>query len=146
MATYLTHKMKDLTLFLLQEWNKEQNLQKNKVIIILIKQKKEKPDEYNLSSDNESLSESDRSESDDSDAFVISKKKKTKSQKHPKMSTGILLNRKRFTPAKPQSEDRHKLRGEVDELKTMIMELANLQKKQTKARENDRIRKVAELK
>ena len=42
MATYLTHKMKDLTLFLLQEWNKEQNLQKNKVIIILIKKKKEK--------------------------------------------------------------------------------------------------------
>lgn len=85
----------------------------------MVKQKKTglpvKHHEYDLSS-NESDSSSD------SDAFVISKKKRV-----PKKEA---LTRKQKDRSK---EEIHKFKDDVDELKTMVMELAKLQKKQNKS-------------
>ena len=79
----------------------------------MLKQKKEqKPEEYDISSNDGSLDESDSS-SDSEDAFVISKAKKKN--------------------AKTEPPSNNNLRGDVDELKTMILELANMQKKQNKS-------------
>ena len=80
----------------------------------MLKQKKEqKPEEYDISSNDGSLDESDSS-SDSDDAFVISKAKERRKSKQ----------------TEPPSNNN--LRGDVDELKTMILELANMQKKQNK--------------
>ena len=83
-----------------------------------IKQKRESKDqEYDISSDESYDSDS----SSDNDAFVISKAKK---------------RQKEISSKSKNIEDRSRpndhLKSEVDELKTMIIELANMQKKQNK--------------
>lgn len=91
------------------------------------KEAKEKgePEEYDLSSDD---SESTDTESD-ADAFIISKKKK---------SPAVKSKKARFV-AKEKVVAHDHLRTDVDELKDMVMALANLQKKQTKtARKQNR--------
>lgn len=85
----------------------------------VIKQKKEadiepKGVEYDLSSEDERPDLS----SSDSDAFVISKKKPKKKQSKSEKS-----------PLVPLGDD---LRDDFNELKSMVTELAKLQKKQTK--------------
>ena len=94
-----------------------------------IKQKKEKPDEYDISSNDGSIDESDSSDdlSSDNDAFVLTKAKK-KSGKTESLQK-ILKSKKREAKL-PKSDN---LRGDVDELKSMMIELANMQKKQHKA-------------
>ena len=93
-----------------------------------IKQKKEKPDEYDISSNDGSIDESDSSDdlSSDNDAFVLTKAKK-KSGKTESLQK-ILKSKKREAKV-PKSDN---LR-DVDELKSMMIELANMQKKQHKA-------------
>ena len=91
----------------------------------MLKQKKEqKPEEYDISSNDGSLDESDSS-SDSDDAFVISKAKKKNAK------TVAPVERKKSKKTEPPSDNN--LRGDVDELKTMILELANMQKKQNKS-------------
>ena len=89
-----------------------------------IKQKKEKPDEYDISSNDGSIDESESSDSSDNDAFVLTKAKQTKKT--------IPDHRKKITN-KTKSHKENNLRGDVDELKSMMIELANMQKKQHKA-------------
>src|SRR5436305_377548 len=71
---------------------------------------------------------SDSSSESDNDAFLISKKKKkTKTQKtRQKNELGP------YTTVQPGSNQDLKLKSEVDELKSMIFELAKIQKKQNK--------------
>lgn len=90
-----------------------------------IKLKKEaKPqEEYDLSSNSSNSDEA--SESDFSDAFIISKKKKMPKTK--------LAKPRKLTFNENNGRDDN-LRNDVDELKNMIVTLANLQKKQNKAR------------
>ena len=88
-----------------------------------IKQKKEKPDEYDISSNDGSIDESDSSDSSDNDAFVLTKAKQKKT---------IPDHHKKITNKKKSNKDNN-LRGDVDELKSMMIELANMQKKQHKA-------------
>jgi len=89
----------------------------------MIKQKREsKQQEYDLSSDESYDSDCDTSSSDN-DAFVISKaKKKPIKQRVQKESKPNL---------KRQGSESH-LRKDVDELKSMMIELASMQKKQQK--------------
>ena len=92
-----------------------------------IKQRKEKPDEYDISSNDGSIDEidsSDSSDSSDNDAFVLTKAKKKIGQK----SEAKIPMRKSIVSSKSDN-----LRGDVDELKSMMIELANMQKKQHKA-------------
>ena len=91
-----------------------------------IKQRKEKPDEYDISSNDGSIDESDSSDSSDNDAFVLTKAKK-KSGKTESLQKN--LKSKKQNPKLPIGDN---LRDDVDELKSMI-ELANMQKKQHKA-------------
>ncbi len=96
-----------------------------------VKQKKEskqaKDTEYNLSSDNSTQDESD-SESDNGD-FILSRKKKSVKQKTPKKQVS--------DNPKIQSNDKYlDLGKDVDELRNIVMELANIQKKQNKAVKN----------
>ena len=93
-----------------------------------IKQRKEKPDEYDISSNDGSIDESDSSDSSDNDAFVLTKaKKKILKSKKRDMNEGQLS---RAHAKLPKSDN---IRGDVDELKSMMIELANMQKKQHKA-------------
>ncbi|HRP37291.1 MAG TPA: hypothetical protein PLS50_05785 [Candidatus Dojkabacteria bacterium] len=88
-----------------------------------IKQKKEmKEQEYDISSDESYDSAS--SSGSDNDAFVISKAKKKPVKEQPRTHRII---------SKHPAPDSH-LRQDVDELKSMILELANMQKKQHKER------------
>ena len=90
----------------------------------MLKQKKEqKPEEYDISSNDGSLDESDSS-SDSEDAFVISKAKKKNAK--------TVTPKERRKSKKTEPPSNNNLRGDVDELKTMILELANMQKKQNK--------------
>ena len=92
-----------------------------------IKQKKEKPDEYDISSNDGSIDESESSDSSDNDAFVLTKAKKRSGKTDALQKQ--LKSKKRETK-QPTSDN---LRGDVDELKSMMIELANMQKKQHKA-------------
>jgi hypothetical protein len=86
-----------------------------------IKQKKEgtdKPEEYDLSSNEEN-----DSSSDDDDTFIISKKKPVAVKKN-----------------KPVVDENANLKSEVDELKNMVIELASLQKKQHKVNKKNNSR------
>ena len=102
----------------------------------MIKQKKErKSEEYDISSNDGSLDESESS-SDSDDAFVTSKAKK----RSGKTDAMLEMLKKDERPVKE-----HKLKnlndglkGEVDELKNMIIELANMQKKQHKTARKSR--------
>jgi len=92
-----------------------------------IKQKRETKDqEYDISSDEsyDSVSSSDS----DNDAFVISKAKKRQAKpvKQKEIST------RKSNNIEDRSRPNDHLKSEVDELKTMIIELANMQKKQNK--------------
>ena len=102
----------------------------------MIKHKKEQsssalPEEYDISSNDGSLDESDSSSDSDNDAFVISKAKKKQ--------TKPVTRKEKHSPDRNLKEHKSKsnhpnenLKGEVDELKSMIIELANMQKKQNK--------------
>ena len=92
-----------------------------------IKQKKEKPDEYDISSNDGSIDESESSDSSDNDAFVLTKAKKRSGKTEALQKQ--LKSKKRETK-QPTSDN---LRGDVDELKSMMIELASMQKKQHKA-------------
>ncbi len=98
----------------------------------MVKQKKEqKPEEYDISSNDGSLDESDSSSDSDNDAFVISKAKKK--QPKPVKEKEKVLRSSRKSTERAHSKNNENLKGEVDELKTMIIELANMQKKQNKS-------------
>lgn len=92
----------------------------------MIKQKREsKEQEYDLSSDESYDSDCDTSSSDN-DAFVISKaKKKPIKQRIQKDSKPSLRQQD------SRGSESH-LRKDVDELKSMMIELASMQKKQQK--------------
>ena len=91
----------------------------------MIKQKKEqKPEEYDISSNDGSVDESDSS-SDSDDAFVISKAKKKNAK--------TITPKEQRKSKKTEHPSDNNIRGDVDELKTMILELANMQKKQNKS-------------
>lgn len=96
-----------------------------------IQQKKEvKPtEEYDLSS--QSDSETDSDVSSDNDAFIISKAKKAKRAKTKEPP--VKEKKTRFVVGKEKRREIDDgLRTDVDELKFMVMELAELQKKQNK--------------
>ena len=76
-----------------------------------IKQNKEKPDEYDISSNDGSIDESESCDSSDNDAFVLTKAKQTKKT--------IPDHRKKITN-KTKSHKENNLRGDVDELKSMM--------------------------
>jgi len=100
----------------------------------MIKQKREmKEQEYDISSD-ESY-ESDSSSGSDNDAFVISKAKK-KPALEPTMSQtiGTTSHRRSHKQLHTSKQTSSHLRQDVDELKSMIIELASMQKKQHKER------------
>lgn len=82
----------------------------------MMAKKKEEPqhEEYDIGSDDEYEAD----QSSDDETFVISKQKSKQNKSKPSKET------------KPSRED--SLKGEVDELKTMIMQLAKNQKAQNK--------------
>ena len=82
-----------------------------------------KQQSYDLSSD-DSYAESE-TETDDDDAFIISRKKNFK-EKHSKRNNTVSKK-----DIRKHNRDDH-LKREVDELKNMIVSLANLQKKQAR--------------
>ena len=81
--------------------------------------KSSKKDDIDISSD-DSAADSFSDDSSSSEAFTISKTKKTK----PTQSKLSKSNR--------QKQPKNSMQGEVDDLKSMIIELANMQKKQNK--------------
>lgn len=88
-----------------------------------LKQKQEsKGEEYNLSSDE---SESNESESDN-DAFVISRKKKY-------VPKDVVIKSQKNSN-KCSNDDTYNLKKDFDELRSMVEELATLQKKQAKTK------------
>jgi hypothetical protein len=90
----------------------------------MIKQKKEQT-EYDLSSE-----DSYDTESDSDDAFIISKKKKA--SKRGKSLVKKPRSRRDLIESKDVGFHDNHLQGEVNELKSMVAMLANMQKKQTK--------------
>ena len=85
-----------------------------------LKQKQEsKGEEYNLSSDE---SESNESESDN-DAFVISRKKKI-------VPRDVVERSRKSIQMERDPKNHDNLQKDFDELKGMVQELANMQKKQ----------------
>ena len=102
-----------------------------------MKQKKEKPDEYDISSNDGSIDESDSSDSSDNDAFVLTKAKQTKKT--------IPDHHKKITNKKKSNKDNN-LRGDVDDLESMMIKLANMQKKQHKASKKRSSKKSGETK
>ena len=99
----------------------------------MIKQKKEqKPEEYDLSSNDGSIDESDSSSDSDNDAFVISKAKK-------KQAIPVKEKEKASRSShKSKSKNNDNLKGEVEQLKSMMFELASYQKKQNKTARRSR--------
>ena len=86
------------------------------------KQKTEKEEkEYDLSSEEENAV----SESDDEPAFILSKKP-------PKVPE------KKKEVKKPVNDETEKLKGEFEELKNMMFQLASYQKKQNKKMKNQK--------
>lgn len=101
-----------------------------------IKQKQEEAD-YRSKQESYDLSSEDSfedSESDtDDDAFIISRKKKKEPPKRKDRKTKDLIQKKDLKQKRDDS-----LKHEVDELKNMVVTLANLQKKQARRKSTPR--------
>jgi len=99
----------------------------------MIKQKKEmKEQEYDISSDDSY--DSDSSSGSDNDAFVISKAKKKPVLQPIRRSSHKQPHASKQANRTPDSH----LRQDVDELKSVIIELASMQKKQHKERKRSK--------
>lgn len=107
----ITNKQKDARLMNLELGRKKrmENIKQRK------EAEKNKPEEYDLSSNSESESD---------DGFVISKKKPAKK---------VAFTTPPNVALKPRVDDN--LRSEMNELKNIVLELANIQKKQNKKKD-----------
>ena len=86
---------------------------KKRIEAIKLKKETAKPDEFDLSSDDGST-ESESDSDSDNGAFIISKKKKAPTRKRGK------------SEQRHGKADSQKVQSEVEELKNMIFELANV--------------------